>query len=207
MIKGIKEMKRITKTKPFINKYNWQGVTSSSEKNDWNKFEKNNVIIALNVLYAKKEIIYPAYVSNRNWNREKQIILMITNGEGWQYLAVKKLSALLRKITSRHHSDFYCLNCLHSVATENKHGFHKKTLWWWHYLAVEKSALLKGISSKNNGDFYCLICLHSFVTKNKLESHKKENENNDLCNVLMPSEDNKILKFNPYQKSDKTIIW
>ena len=54
MIKGIKEMKRITKTKPFINKYNWQGVTSSSEKNDWNKFEKNNVTIALNVLHAKK---------------------------------------------------------------------------------------------------------------------------------------------------------
>ena len=37
--------------------------------------------------------------------------------------------------------------------------------------------------------------------------HKKENENNDLCNVLMPSEDNKIIKLNPYQKSDKTIIW
>ena len=27
------------------------------------KFEKNNVTIALNVLYAKKEKIYPAYVS------------------------------------------------------------------------------------------------------------------------------------------------
>ena len=90
MMKSIKEMKRITKIKPFINKYNWQGVTSSSEKNDWNKFEKNNVTIALNVLYAKKEIIYPAYVSKRNSNREKQIIiLMITNGEGWQYLAEK----------------------------------------------------------------------------------------------------------------------
>ena len=26
-----------------------------SEKDDWKKFEKNNVTIALNVLYAKKE--------------------------------------------------------------------------------------------------------------------------------------------------------
>ena len=26
-----------------------------SEKNDWNKSEKNNVTIALNVLYTKKE--------------------------------------------------------------------------------------------------------------------------------------------------------
>ena len=36
------------------------------------------------------------------------------------YLAVKKLSALLRGITSNHVRDFYCLNCLHSYITENK---------------------------------------------------------------------------------------
>ena len=32
---------------------------------------------------------------------------MIQNGEGWHYLAVKKLSALLRSITSQHHDDFF----------------------------------------------------------------------------------------------------
>ena len=39
----------------------------------------------------------------------------------------KKLSALLRGITSSHHGDFYCLNCLnclHSFVTENKGEFH-----------------------------------------------------------------------------------
>ena len=45
---------------------------------------------------------------------------MIPNGEGWHCLAVKKLSPLLRGITSKHHSDFYCLNCLHTFAIENK---------------------------------------------------------------------------------------
>ena len=30
----------------------------------------------------------------------------------------KKLSVLLRRITSKHLSDFCCLNCLHSFATE-----------------------------------------------------------------------------------------
>ena len=40
---------------PFINNYNWAGINFPSEKNDWKKFEKNNVTIALNVLYAKKE--------------------------------------------------------------------------------------------------------------------------------------------------------
>ena len=62
--------------------------------------EKNDVTIALNVLYAKKEKIYPSYVSNHSSNREKQvIILMISNGEKvWHYLAVKKLSELSKGI-------------------------------------------------------------------------------------------------------------
>ena len=47
---------RITKIKPFMNKYSWEGINVPSEKDDWKKFEKNNVTIALNVFYAKKEI-------------------------------------------------------------------------------------------------------------------------------------------------------
>ena len=38
----------------------------------------------------------------------------------------KKLSVLLRGITSKHHADFYCLDCLHSFATENKRESHEK---------------------------------------------------------------------------------
>ena len=39
--------------------------------------------------------------------------------------------------------------------------------------------------------------------KKQLELHKKVSENEDFCNVIMPSEDTKILEFNQYQKSDK----
>ena len=46
-------------------------------------------------------------------------------------------------------------------------------------------------------------CLHSFRTKNKLKPQKKVCENKAFCNVIMPSEDTKILEFNQYQKSDK----
>ena len=74
----------------------------------------------------------------------------------------------------------------------------------WHCLVVkELSALLRGITSKNNSDFCCLNCLHSFRTKRKLELHKKVCENNNFLNVIMPSEDTKILEFNQYQESDK----
>ena len=38
----------------------------------------------------------------------------------------KKLSTLLRGITSKHDGDFYCLNCLHSFRTENKPKSHEK---------------------------------------------------------------------------------
>ena len=63
------------------------------------KFEKNNVTIALNVLYAKNEKIYPAYVSKNNPNLEKKVILlMIPNREKSYYL-----SALLRGIMSNHY--------------------------------------------------------------------------------------------------------
>ena len=87
------------------------------------KCKKNNVTTALN---AKKEKIHPASVSKDNSNREKQVILlMIPNGEKWQYLAVKKLSILLRGIT-KYHGDFYCMNCFQFFATANKLQSHKR---------------------------------------------------------------------------------
>ena len=62
-------------------------------KKDWNEFEKNNEIIALNILYAPyntEEIIH-AFKSKYNKEQENQVILlMITDGKKWHYLAVKK---------------------------------------------------------------------------------------------------------------------
>ena len=49
-----KDLQRITKIKPFVNKYNLEGINLPSEKYDWKKFEKSNVTISLNVLYSKK---------------------------------------------------------------------------------------------------------------------------------------------------------
>ena len=101
-------------------KYKWEVINFPSEKDDWKTFEKNNVTISFNVLYAKKENIYPASVS-----KIIEILLMIPNrekrkakSEGRQhYLAVKKLSALLRGVTSKYYGD-YCMNCLHSFETK-----------------------------------------------------------------------------------------
>ena len=40
------------------------------------KLEKNNVIIALNVLYAKKAKVYPAYLSKHNQNHENYGVIL-----------------------------------------------------------------------------------------------------------------------------------
>ena len=65
------------------------------------------------------------------------------------------------------------------------------------------SALLREITSKHDGDFYCLNCFHSYSIKNKLEKHEKVCNDHDYCYVEMPSEDNKILKYNHGEKSMK----
>ena len=78
------------------------------------------------------------------------------------------------------------------------------TLDKWHYLAVKSiSRLFRGITSNNNGDFYCLGCLHSFRTDNALKKHERLCENHDYCQIVMPTEDKNILKYNYGEKSLK----
>ena len=75
-----------------------------SEKDDWKQFEKNNVTIAINVIYVKtKKEIFPA----------------------WHYLAVKKLLGLLRGTTLKDNGHFCCLNCLYSFRTKKQLESHK----------------------------------------------------------------------------------
>ena len=47
-----KDTQAITKIKPFINQYNWDEINFHQKKIIRKKNEKNNVTIALHVLYA-----------------------------------------------------------------------------------------------------------------------------------------------------------
>ena len=94
---------------------------------DWDKFEKNNKTIALNILQVphNKKDIGVAYRSIYKRNCENQVVLlMITNGEKDNYLAlesipttdrynrpIESLSRLFRGIKSNHNRDFYCMGC------------------------------------------------------------------------------------------------
>ena len=74
----------------------------------------------------------------------------------------------------------------------------------YHYLAVTNlSGLLQGNSSNHRGDFYCLNCFNSYTTKNKLKEHEEICNNHDSCHIEMPKWVEKILKYNPGEKSLK----
>ena len=91
---------RISKLKPYINRYNWEGIEFPAGPKDWKKFERNNKANVLNTLFIphNTKTIRVAYRSEYNNKRKKQVILlMITDGKKWHYLAVTNLSALLAK--------------------------------------------------------------------------------------------------------------
>ena len=102
----------------------------------------------------KKKKKYSAYVSEQPKSWKKIILLVISNGGKWHYLAIKKLSALLRRITSTYHG------------------------WFLFFILLQQK-------------------------KNKLEFHKNIHENKDFSDIIMPSDDNKMLQFKQYHKSDK----
>ena len=94
-----------------------------------------------------------AYKSKHNLNSEKQVILlMITDGEKWHYLAVTRLSGLLRGVTGNNNGNFYCLNYFHAYRTKNKLETHKKICKNCDYCHVEMPNEDNKIIKYNQGE-------------------------------------------------------
>ena len=148
-----KDPQRVSKIKPFIEKYHWEDIDFPSTSKDWKKIECNNEV-ALNILYMpyNTKKINIGYKSKNNLSHERQImLLMISDGQKWHYLVVKNLSRLLRGITSNHKEDFYCLNCFH-YRTENKLEAHKKICENHDYCHVEMPTKNNNIIKYNHGE-------------------------------------------------------
>ena len=71
-----KNPQRIWKLKPYINKYNWEGIDFPAGSKEWQKFERNNKTVALNVLYIRHntKTINVAYISEYNNKRKSNFI-------------------------------------------------------------------------------------------------------------------------------------
>ena len=160
-----KDPQRITKMKPFIDQYNWKEINFPSYKKDWNEFEKNNKIIALNILYVPhntEEMRY-VYKSKHNLKRENQVIvLMITVVKNGTVL-LQQLSTLLKGITSKHKGEFYCLNCFNSYSTKERLKKHRNVCENHDYCYVEMpekdNKILKYNMEKNLSKFHLLFML------------------------------------------------
>ena len=82
-----KDPQRVSKIKPYIEKYNWEDIDFPSTSKDWKKFECNSEV-ALNILYVPYNTtkINIAYKSKNNLTQERQIILLIiSDGQKWHY--------------------------------------------------------------------------------------------------------------------------
>ena len=187
---------RISKIKPFIDKYSWREIDFPSHSKDWRKFQSNNKSIALNILYVphNTEKIRHAYKSKYNVTPEGQVILlMITDVEKWHYLAVKSLSALFRGITSNHKEDFYCLNCFHSYSTANELKKHKNVCENHDYCYVEMPEEDNKILKYNQGEksmkvpFLIYAYLESLIEKMNTCHNNPEKSSTTKVNKHTPS--------------------
>ena len=112
--------------------------------------------------YDGTKYIRPAYISKYNNKRDTQVnLLMIADADNnWHYFAVKRISGLLRGITSGHNGDFYCLNCFHSYTTENKLKKHEKICndHDFCFLKMPNDKILTATPGKNSLKAPFIIC-------------------------------------------------
>ena len=72
------------------------------------------------MLYSIKTYILHKFQNITQIIKISIILLIILNGEGWHYLAVTRLVALLGGIASNKNSDFFFQNCRHSSRRKTK---------------------------------------------------------------------------------------
>ena len=74
---------RLSKLKPYINRYNWEEIEFPAAPKDWKKFERNNKTIAINILFIphNTKTIRVAYRLEYNHKRKKQVILLMITGD------------------------------------------------------------------------------------------------------------------------------
>ena len=133
-----KHSQSISKVKSFTNKYNRKEINCPPRKDDWKRFEKK-IKQLLFMDYMLKKWIYILHnraISKHNLSHENCIILlMIPNGEGWHYCAVKRL-ALLRGIAS---------------------NYNGKLIIWIAFIHLERNTLESHKKVCENKDFSCVV--------------------------------------------------
>ncbi|MCE2507635.1 MAG: hypothetical protein J4F36_14440, partial [Nitrosopumilaceae archaeon] len=124
---------RISKLKPYINRYDWSGLKFPVSIDQIKIFEKNNPDVGVNVLYINKQKskeckgeITILRRSNYNSTHCKIAnLLLIREDDNSHYVAIKNLSALLSSLNNDHKRALnYCMNCLQAFNSEKTRDEH-----------------------------------------------------------------------------------
>ena len=199
----------ISKGGSYIESPKWLKDKKSTinQKNNDNKCFQYATTLALNFKTINKDPqriskIKP-FIENYNWND----INFPANKKDWNRFEVNNKNVALnilyvpfntKKIEISYKSKYNLVRDNQIILLMISNGEN------WHYLVVKSlSGLLRGITSNHNGDYYCLNCFHSYRTENELNAHKKICENNEYCNIEMPSPNNNLIKYNKGEKSLK----
>ena len=105
--------------KPYVNNFNWENINFPPTQQDYQNFEINNDLIALNILQINnKQKISHYYKSQYNKTRENKIILlMIAYNNKQHYIFVKKFNTLFKN-AKNHNTNYFCINCLKRFITK-----------------------------------------------------------------------------------------
>ena len=120
---------RISKLKKYIKNYDWNGIKFPIDKSDWDKLEKQNLNIALNIFSTHETSKKLNNIRVSEYNRirpNKILLLMITDGKKWHFTSVKNEQRLFRDAFSKHHDAYYCLNCRQSYRTDKSLKKHER---------------------------------------------------------------------------------
>ena len=142
---------------------------------------------------------------------------MISDGKKWHYLAVKDISMLFRRITSKNNGDFYCLNCFSSFRTENALKNHESICRDHDYCYIEMpdkgNNILKYNPGKNSMkiphiiyvDFECLLEKISICSNNPEKSSTIKLNKHTPCGFSLSTHysfDTTKNKFDYYRGKD-----
>ena len=118
---------------------------------------------------------------------KNNFFLRISNGEKWHYLAVRKLSVLLRGITSRSHNDFCCLNWVYTFRTKSKLESHKRVCKSKDFCNIiflsDDTKILEFSQSHKSDKLLFIICADLESTIEKIHGCKNYPENSSITKV------------------------
>ena len=168
-----KNPQRNAKLRPYCKHFDWTSINFPTGLKEWKEFEKNNPDISLNILSVPFQKEQINIEYASKFNRDR-----------------KNQITLLMIRNGEEISHYLALK---SIPAENQYIQPSKSF----------SRLMNGYSSKHNRDFYCYHCLSSYTTDNAFKKHELPCKDHDYCEIILPDDEDKILKHEKGTKSLK----